>query len=166
MTVTSGPGAGGPAAGRVIPGAGVDATVGMRSLEQELLTLFRQVRRGSASRARWIHPELQLGSYAVLLWLAANNGAHSSDVASALGMDKGAVSRHIDQLERLGLLERVSDPHDRRAQSLVLTAAGSQGIAALQNNGRIELQHRLASWSEAEIEHFARLLRRYNESGS
>jgi DNA-binding MarR family transcriptional regulator len=166
MTVTSGPGADDATDATSNADADGNAKGSIRSLEQELLTLFRQVRRGSASRARWIHPDLQLGGYAVLLWVAANDGARSADVASALGMDKGAVSRQIDQLERLGLLDRVSDPHDRRAQALVLTAAGSQGISALQDHGRIELRRRLATWSDAEIGQFAGLLRRYNESGA
>jgi DNA-binding MarR family transcriptional regulator len=141
-----------------------DVTVSMRGLEEELLILFRQVRRASVSRARCIHPDLQLAGYAVLLWLAANDQARSADVATALDMDKGAVSRQIDQLERLGLVERVPDPRDKRAHGLVLTTSGSQGIEALQERGRTELQRSLAPWSPEDIDTFVRLLRRYNQS--
>jgi DNA-binding MarR family transcriptional regulator len=109
------------------------------------------------------HPDLQLTGYAVLLWLAAHDRSRSADVATALDMDKGSVSRQIDQLERLGLVERVIDPQDKRAQRLVLTAAGSQGIAALHEKGRVELERTLATWTQGEIEDFARLLRRYNQ---
>jgi DNA-binding MarR family transcriptional regulator len=141
-----------------------DVTDRMRALEEELLILFRQVRRASVSRARCIHPDLQLAGYAVLLWLAANDHARSADVATALDLDKGAVSRQIDQLERLGLVERVPDAHDKRAHNLVLTAKGSQGVEALQERGRTELQHTLAPWSTKDIDAFVRLLRRYNQS--
>ena len=141
-----------------------EVTVSMRALEEELLILFRQVRRASVSRARCIHPDLQLAGYAVLLWLAANDHARSADVATALDMDKGAVSRQIDQLERLGLVERVPDPHDKRAHGLVLTTRGSQGIEALQERGRTELQRTLAPWSPEDIDTFVQLLRRYNQS--
>jgi DNA-binding MarR family transcriptional regulator len=141
-----------------------EVTVSMRALEEELLILFRQVRRASVSRARYIHPDLQLAGYAVLLWLAANDHARSADVATALDMDKGAVSRQIDHLERLGLVERVPDPHDKRAHGLVLTARGSRGIQALQERGRTELQRTLAPWSTEDVDAFVRLLRRYNQS--
>jgi DNA-binding MarR family transcriptional regulator len=141
-----------------------DVTDRMQALEGELLILFRQVRRASVSRARCIHPDLQLAGYAVLLWLAANDYARSADVAAALDLDKGAVSRQIDQLERLGLVERVPDAHDKRAHNLVLTAKGSQGVEALQERGRTELQQTLAPWSTKDIDAFVSLLRRYNQS--
>jgi DNA-binding MarR family transcriptional regulator len=105
-----------------------------------LLTLLRQVRRAAVARARLIHPELQLAGYAVLVWLAAHDGARSADVANALDMDKGAVSRQIDHLERLRLVKRVIDPHDKRAHGLTLTPAGSSRIAALRARGRADLQ--------------------------
>jgi DNA-binding MarR family transcriptional regulator len=73
----------------------------LQILEEELLTLLRQVRRAAVARDRRIHPEFQLAGYAVLLWLAAHDGARSADVVNALDMDKGAVSRQIDHLERL-----------------------------------------------------------------
>jgi DNA-binding MarR family transcriptional regulator len=141
-----------------------EVTDRMRALEEELLILFRQVRRASVSRARCIHPDLQLAGYAVLLWLAANDHARSADVATALDMDKGAVSRQIDHLERLGLVERLPDPRDKRAHGLVLTATGTRGIQALQKRGRTELQRSLAPWSTEDIDAFVRLLRRYNQS--
>jgi DNA-binding MarR family transcriptional regulator len=76
----------------------------------------------------------------------------------------GAVSRQIDHLERLGLVERVPDPHDKRAYGLVLTATGARGIQALQERGRNKLQRSLAPWSTEDLDTFVRLLRRYNQS--
>jgi DNA-binding MarR family transcriptional regulator len=162
MTVVHGQG--GARGSAESPGHPDEVTVSMRGLEEELLILFRQVRRASVLRARCIHPDLQLAGYAVLLWLAANDHTRSADVAAALDMDKGAVSRQIDQLERLGLVKRVPDAHDKRAYRLVLTVTGTHGIHALQERGRTELQQTLAPWSPEDIDSFARLLRRFNES--
>jgi DNA-binding MarR family transcriptional regulator len=138
--------------------------ISVRDLEQELLTFLRQVRRGSVARARSIHPDLQLTGYAVLVWLAAQDGARSADVAAALDLDKGAVSRQIGHLERLRLVERDRDASDHRAQVLTLTTAGRAGVKALQESEQARLRESLASWTPDELQEFTTLMRRYNTS--
>src|SRR5215471_15084250 len=51
-------------------------------------------------------------------------GLRPSELASRLGMSKQAVNYLLGQLERLGYLERRSDPDDARSRRIELTERG------------------------------------------
>ena len=136
----------------------------LRSIERELGVLLRRVRRQSAANARAIHPELQPTAYAVLLYVLEQEPARAAHIVDDLGIDKGAVSRQIAQLERLGLIERTTDPLDGRAQTLVVSDLGRRRIDALQEERRSVFAGRLASWTAPELVQFAERLNRYNAS--
>jgi DNA-binding MarR family transcriptional regulator len=46
--------------------------------------------------------------------------------AEYLGIDRSGTSRYADRLEAAGLVERTTDPLDRRAALLSLTAAAAK----------------------------------------
>ena len=50
--------------------------------------------------------------------------ASPTAIASALLVPSGTLTGRLDKLERLGAIERVPDPADRRAMSVRLTAEG------------------------------------------
>lgn len=54
-----------------------------------------------------------------------------SALADGLGMTRGAISKLADRLVDKGLIARVDDPDDRRAQSLSLTTAGRRKVPVL-----------------------------------
>jgi DNA-binding MarR family transcriptional regulator len=51
-------------------------------------------------------------------------GARPSELALQRGMSKQAVNYLLGELERLGYLERRTDPHDRRSKRVALTHRG------------------------------------------
>ena len=53
------------------------------------------------------------------------------DLLEAFGQAPRTITDAIDALERDGLATRIPDPVDRRAKSIVLTAAGKQLLADL-----------------------------------
>ena len=55
-------------------------------------------------------------------------GTRVTVLAERLGISKQAVSQLVDDLERLGVLERVPDPDDARARRVVFTKRGRQGL--------------------------------------
>jgi DNA-binding MarR family transcriptional regulator len=141
-----------------------DAAVSLRRIEREVLALLTRVRRTSAEHARLVHPELQTTGYAVLLHLIENEPTRAADIVEALGIDKGAVSRQVAQLEQLGLLARTCDPEDRRAQTLVLSDDGRARLAVLREQRRSDFGRRLSTWSAADLAIFAERLSQYNAS--
>ncbi|HET6625824.1 MAG TPA: MarR family transcriptional regulator [Nocardioidaceae bacterium] len=136
----------------------------LRSIEAELRVLLRRVRRQSAANARSIHPELQPTAYAILLHVLEHEPARAAHIVEHLGIDKGAVSRGVATLERLGLIARAADPVDGRAYTLVVTDLGRERLRALDRERRAVFADRLASWTEPELAQFVERLRRYNAS--
>jgi len=55
-------------------------------------------------------------------------GTRITDLAERVGVTKQAISQLVDELEAMGVLERVADPDDARARRVVLTRAGREGI--------------------------------------
>ncbi len=53
-----------------------------------------------------------------------DNPCHMGELGDRLGIDKSYVTAIADTLEQAGLVERQTDPMDRRARNLVLTDHG------------------------------------------
>jgi DNA-binding MarR family transcriptional regulator len=68
------------------------------------------------TRAQWI----------VLFRLREQEGLSQVDLADALELQPISLVRLLDRLVEHGLVERRSDPRDRRANRLFLTASGRQ----------------------------------------
>lgn len=69
---------------------------------------------------------LNPSQYHALLLLDADDGRRLSDLSIQLRVDKSTTSRIVDRLEQHGLVRRVADLDDRRAQRVMLTPTGSQ----------------------------------------
>lgn len=83
-----------------------------------------------------------------------------SDLASCVGLDASTVSRHVAGLERLGYVDRATDPEDRRATRLVLTGEGADVlVTAMAHRSRL-VNDALAGWSDSDQATLERLLHR------
>lgn len=77
-------------------------------------------------------------------------GRRLRDLADASQMSPPAVGEHVDELERLGYVERVPDPADRRAKLIRPTARGAAFMkAAYGALTEIEREWRKALGAEA-----------------
>jgi DNA-binding MarR family transcriptional regulator len=132
----------------------------VRALGDTLNALVSQSRALMAQAAMAFHAELQPAAFHIALWLNAFGPAKPSAVALAVGMDRSAASRLIRELARLGLVESVTDPADRRSIVLSLSADGRRRMdAAMQAKGTT-FRQRVASWSDEDLLLCADLLRR------
>jgi DNA-binding MarR family transcriptional regulator len=59
-----------------------------------------------------------------LLEIEARGNPSLGELAQALGLDKSTLSRTVDGMVNMGLVERVFHPHDRRSVQLSLTVQG------------------------------------------
>ena len=131
-------------------------------IEAEVGVLIRRVKRVIGDRARQVHPDLHPMTYLLLSHLAAAGPMRAADLSDAFGMDKGGVSRQVQSLVDLGLVERQPDPEDRRAAVL---AASDDGIARLAEVSRARSDRfadRLSEWSDTDLSAFADQLAVYN----
>ena len=136
----------------------------LRSLEAEVGVLIRRVKRMIGERARAIHPDLHPGQYLMLSSLRHGGPQRAGVLAEAFAMDKGAVSRSVQQLVDLGLVERTADPDDRRASLLAVTDEGVARFEAVGRERSARFDQRMVDFSDAELSQLVDLMVRYNQA--
>ncbi len=134
----------------------------LRGLEQQVGVMVRRIRRVLRERALAVHPDLPTSSYLMLSWLLQHGPQRASAMADAFGIDKGAISRQVQHLVDLDLVDRTPDPVDGRATLVSAGAAAVDRMAAVAEERRQWLDDRLGDWSEDDLTTFVELLRRYN----
>ncbi len=136
----------------------------LQELEHEMSVLVRRIRRVIAERARMLHPELSPVAYSMLMALNDSGPQRASDLVEIFSVDKGAVSRQVQALLELDLIERTPDPDDRRAMILAISEEGHRRLANISASRRHELSRRLGDWTEQDLSAFVRSLGRYNSA--
>ncbi|HWU21780.1 MAG TPA: MarR family transcriptional regulator [Nocardioides sp.] len=136
--------------------------VALGALESEIGALLGRARRVVAERARMLHPDLQAGSYLILGYVRQNGPLRATDIGEAFAIDKGSISRHVQQLIDLDLVERQPDPQDGRAFLLTATEHGCAQLDRIAAVRRDLLQAKMSDWSARELNDFVAALARYN----
>ena len=146
------------------------------SLKQSPSTVAQEAARAATRLARQVAValgdlDLSPSQYRLLLFLSEGNAAASA-VAGRLAVSRPSVTALADGLEKRGLLQRKSDPADRRKVAHELTQAGREALAAadtavaerisgiaahLDEHQTHEAVGGLALWNEALNRHRAAL---------
>jgi DNA-binding MarR family transcriptional regulator len=113
----------------------------------------------AAANAALAQHGLKARSYSVLA-LAADDGRPTQrELAEFLRLDPSQVVALVDELERRRLVERRTDPADRRANVLVATDAGRALFARARESAHAVELARLAAVTPEDHERLAELLR-------
>ena len=139
-------------------------TDSLRHLEREVGVLIRRVKRVIGERAHSVHEDLQPASYLMLSWLVDQGPVRASSIVETFSIDKGAVSRQLQHLDDLGLIERTPDPADGRATLVAASDDAVRRLADVTEHRRKWLDERLGEWDATELAQFVELLERYNDS--
>jgi DNA-binding MarR family transcriptional regulator len=86
-----------------------------------------------------------------------------SAVADTIHSDVSTVSRQVSHLVHHGLLEKIGDPDDGRAQLLSLSPSGHEVIEKLVRGRGQWFGELLASWSDDDVRAFDTYLRRFGD---
>ena len=108
------------------------------------------------------HPAVDPSHYPVLFCLS---GAplRVSAVADSIHSDVSTVSRQVSHLVQHGLLEKIGDPDDGRAQLLSLSPTGREVIDKLVRGRGQWFGQLLASWSDEDVRTFDAYLTRFGD---
>ncbi len=101
--------------------------------------------------------------YGVLVVLvnAPERSLRLGELAARNMASPGGMSRIVDRLVALGLLERRPDPHDRRGAHATLTDAGVRKLRELQvTHHRVARELFLGRLGERDLKRFAELAER------
>ena len=120
-----------------------------------LMSVGRLIRQRSSGET------LDTGSFWLLKTIAANGSMRVTDLATCVNLDASTVSRHVAQLHHGGLIERASDPVDRRAQRVRLSTDGERQLNAALRARLALLERGLDSWAPEDLEQLDRLLTRF-----
>ena len=133
----------------------LDAVVALVRADAEL-------RRQLDSRLSGVHG-LSLNDLLILTALAAAPAGRLRriDLAARLGITASAVTRLLVPLEKVGLVDRESDPRDARSALATLTPAGTERAAEAEVSATAVAQQLLSDrLSTAEVTTLSRLLRK------
>jgi DNA-binding MarR family transcriptional regulator len=97
-------------------------------------------------------PALPHSQVEVLRLLQRTPGLRVREVATALGLAPNTASTLIQQLLRLGYIERHVDARDRRAARLELTEAARNRLERWRDTRELVLAHTLAALPVADRE--------------
>jgi len=132
------------------------------AIQSEIGVLIRRVKRMLGERARMVHPDLHPIVFHTLTHVLEHGPLRAARLVEELGVDKGAISRQVQQLVDLGLVERTEDPDDGRATLLAATPDARARVAAMADHRRERFEARLDDWSDTDLDRLATLLGRYN----
>lgn len=112
----------------------------------------------------YLSTEYSLAEGRVMYELATHPGVQAREIAEALGLDPGYLSRILRKLERLGLVTRATSTDDKRASSLTLTAEGRAAIRTLNSRADTQAEAVLGNLSATERERFEQALSTIEET--
>src|ERR1700759_360104 len=99
------------------------------SVGQLLFVAARLYNERAMARVQRRFPEARLAHTALLPHIDLD-GTRSTEIARRAGITKQAVVQLVDDMVRLGMLDRVPDPADGRAQLVRFTDAGIEQLLA------------------------------------
>lgn len=126
----------------------------------ELTEIVNRIRRALRASIRSEYPweSLPMAQVEILQRLAEQPGLGVSDLARRHRLATNTVSNLIQQMVTSGLVERTTNPADRRAVTLRLTAAGSERLHGWQLAHEHRIETALAALSPADRKVIARAL--------
>ncbi|MBP8926276.1 MAG: winged helix-turn-helix transcriptional regulator [Pseudomonadales bacterium] len=111
---------------------------------QALLEVARDFQKGALEEySRAGHRKLQSSHQAILTYLSLD-GTRLTELAARASMTKQAMGQLVDEVERLGYVERIPDPSDGRAKIVRFTRKGRMLIKEGTEIGE-EIQRKYAS---------------------
>lgn len=131
--------------------------------EGNVLALVDRLSSGVArmhTRRLRLEHGLSVPEWRTLMLISERPGATAVDVATMFAMDKMAVTRAVQRLMRVGLMERRQRSEDKRSFSLYLTHRGSEVYAQVLPSSTLRYRELVDVLSQDERRQLSELLGR------
>ncbi len=102
-------------------------------------------------------------AYIALYWINANGPLRLTDLARHFGVVPSTVCRHVQQLERDGLVDKKTDPADGRAVLLSPSDKGRVILSDLRDARQGALSESLSTWNPKDLRTLATLMVRLRD---
>lgn len=124
-----------------------------RRVSRDLIRFVKLLKAARAHAPR-VHPEVEAAAYPALFNLAEGERRVSA-LAESIHSDISTTSRQVSTLAGHGLLEKLSDPEDGRAQVVRLTPAGQELVGTIHRQSTQWFQDLLEGWTAQEAQELA-----------
>ena len=131
-------------------------------IETEVTRLARTI--AMLGRSTEFDLGLDRASYVLLRTLERIGPASINTIANAVGLDGSTVTRQVSAMKGLGLVERRTNPGDRRSCIISPTAAGRDLMRHMRKIRRSNLDEVTRDWSSDDRNALGRLLAKLNDS--
>ena len=103
--------------------------------------------------------EITRATYAVLSAIHHDKKATPAELANYLGVDGAAVTRHLDRIEKQGLIQRNPSATDRRSIDIGLTEEGIRVVRQGRADSQTTNEKFTAGLTAAEVNHLQSTIR-------
>jgi DNA-binding MarR family transcriptional regulator len=131
-------------------------------IETEVTRLARSI--ALLGRSAEFDLGLDRAGYLLLRTLERIGPASINTIASTVGLDGSTVTRQVSAMKDLGLVERKTNPGDRRSCIISPTAAGRELMRHMRKVRRGNLDAVTRDWNSEDRNALGRLLGKLNES--
>ena len=128
---------------------------GTATAESQSRTIGRALYGLMAMAVRSQPRDMSLTSLSTLATLELTGPQRITDLAASEGVMQPSMTALVSTLERSGLVERRSDPSDRRVAMVALTPVGTEYIRARQQSGVEVFAHLIEALPADEVEALA-----------
>jgi DNA-binding MarR family transcriptional regulator len=125
----------------------------------DILSAVHAISSARKRKARAEHGD-SVNLVATLQAVRAYGPVRVSALADHLMTEMSTISRRLSALEAKGLVDRIADPTDRRAQLTKLAPAGTELLGQMRSASGTALAASLHSWSAADLRTLLEMLRR------
>ncbi|MGD8806892.1 MAG: MarR family transcriptional regulator [Chloroflexota bacterium] len=120
-------------------------------LAQEILQIIPQIMRTLAAEFRQTGQLMTPGNLQ-LMFMLLDGPSSLSELAELHNVSLPTMSRTVSRLEKIGWIERRSDPHDRRVTLIVLTDDGQRRLMEMSDLAQETFRKALESTSASDRE--------------
>ncbi|WP_165035280.1 MarR family winged helix-turn-helix transcriptional regulator [Candidatus Protofrankia californiensis] len=131
-------------------------------IEHELSVLSRRAERFRMAIADESGTVLDRSAYLLLSHIHEHGAVRLTTLGAVFALDISTVSRQVAALATAGLVERTTDPSDRRATLVKLSARGQQRYLATRSARVKTINSLVQTWAQEERNVFGALLGRLN----
>jgi DNA-binding MarR family transcriptional regulator len=114
----------------------------------------------------WEARGLTLGQLRLMVLIDREDGLPLGELAQQMGVSPATITGITERLVRKGLIERRSDPSDRRLIRVVLTPAGSDAVHDISRIGNRLLARIFREMGEKDLRAYVAALTRFSDAAS
>lgn len=135
---------------------------------QAVYDQLSSISRRAAARSRRTAEPLTVVQHTLLTFIDTTPECRAIDIAAAMRLNRSTVSRQLGDLQAIGLIEVGAASGEAnpaaRGQLLALSQRGRDLLDRSIAANHVELERRLADWTDDEIDVLAAGLERFNEA--